>query len=550
MMQMKKVCMRSGEIIRGAYFSIINYCESKNLFELLRHMIVGMQIAGTVFFWTEISTGIGLNLSKKWSILFTILLEIGMLIGNLIVYESGRGLVEVRKRIIKIYTFSSPFIWIIIQLYMISNISEEYFGSLLVSYCVLCILSWFEKEEFKQGNAVLYSLTIVKLLAYIVATSAFTRAVYISYAQSYTISWIWEYIWSIAMGEYYEYFVESAKNISWLSYGVTCLSGCLIIISWSKEPPTPQWNPYSARTLAISHRAPYIGLGVWSVLCYAVITGKHRLAFAIMLILLCINVTTLFYCYHMQDDNTIRRRVIRYMGCNEVLAETARNNYSVSPELRESLEYSDELKAYTIHCIKYIEALREITANVIRKMPNSISKKQVKYEIDLLEEVCNYACRSKRAAVMGFYTGIGCIPEEIDDPLEYENFVIYYEELFLHIKRKIADNQIKAMEKELYSYIACGMYLGILYLSKSSRAVIICGNRKRKAKQKLESMRTAHKQKLKELLVSNHTIDKDDVEKWETYLGLSTGISISGYSVSKENYTLKEILSGVFNDER
>lgn len=101
--------------------------------------------------------------------------------------------------------------------------------------------------------------------------------------------------------------------INLMSFVLSLLTGCLLIISWSTHTPCEQWNPFSAGTLVQSRRTATLALGFSAIIFFAQLDGHYRLSFVIFLMQLALNVTITIYCHTLQDDANTRRCVTEYI---------------------------------------------------------------------------------------------------------------------------------------------------------------------------------------------------------------------------------------------
>jgi len=123
----------------------------------------------------------------------------------------------------------------------------------------------------------------------------------------------WEFFWNHLLPVDVGNTLKLIAVMPLLSTGITFLSGCLLIIAWSKDKPCPNWNPFSARELSMSNRAIFACFGSMIALCYCLSIGAYRSAFLTFAFLCSANVAIAFFCHHLQSDKYITEQLVKYI---------------------------------------------------------------------------------------------------------------------------------------------------------------------------------------------------------------------------------------------
>lgn len=417
-----------------------SYLEKSSLFEML--------LLGTSLFT---SAGIGLHCSnnfavdQEWSVAGGLLSGVGVAI---FLYLLRR---RCKNKVHQIGLIGGvTCCLLLIALYF----GGDYYHALMIAQCAigLAALLWRYKEKFSHG--INYVMVLISLALFSLYSWHLCQCVHLYFIECNMMQIAWGGIWDWAIWSSSPSIINTLENSPLLNFGVTFLSGCLLIIAWSKDKPCEHWNPFSAQKLALSNRMPFISLGLWIMLCYA-FTGKFYIwAFLSCMLLLYASITTAFFCYHLQNDRAIRHCVIEHINWIQIQSWTKKEQFSFDincePLKKESYR---KLINMTLN-------LQEIARSTVLNMKKQHSKNQTNYMIQLVHYMEKGMIKETPENTLGFLVGLGAIPTELDEEVTIQNFLLYYYWMFKNFKEYLDNNR-----SLFYEYFCYGIIVGGAALS-------------------------------------------------------------------------------------
>lgn len=231
------------------------------------------------------------------------------------------------------------------------------------------------------------------------------------------------------------------SSINLISFSLTLLGGCLLIISWSPNTPCEQWNPFSAGTLMQSRRTATLAVGFFVIIFIAQLDGHYRLSFIILLMQLALNVTITIFCHTLQDDANTRRYVTEH-----ILYE-------------KQFEFSN---LTSIH-----DKLSRVSQRVVSGIKKYGLREQSAYYEALLYSLVLHARRisadqPSRLRLWGIAIGFSSLPL---DSRESEDLYKYAVHLYRFIVYRNAEDRVT---DDLYEYILLGLLLAMIKLCDES----------------------------------------------------------------------------------
>lgn len=230
--------------------------------------------------------------------------------------------------------------------------------------------------------------------------------------------------------------------IDLMSFVLSLLTGCLLIISWSTHTPCEQWNPFSAGTLMQSRRTATLALGFSVVIFFAQLDGHYRLSFVIFLMQLALNVTITIFCHTLQDDANTRRYVTEYILFEKRF------------KLSNLTSIHDKLSRVSQCCVSGIKkyGLREQSA-YFEALLHSLVWHARRIDFD----------RPNRLSLWGIAIGFSSLPLNCRKPEELYKYAV---RLYRFIVCRNAEDDVA---DDLYEHILLGLLLAMIKLCDESR---------------------------------------------------------------------------------
>jgi len=346
----------------------------------------------------------------------------------------------------------------------LSKFDRDFFFRLTLIVCLLCISSFCWSIREKSTYYVKLISVIVSIILYAFSVWLSIQSIHNFYKQTTLLATLWNKGWKLC-------FQSPNWSHSWLSIAGAFFTGSLVVISWSREKPCSTWNPYSAKELAVALKLPFVSLSLWVMILYAVTSELHRMAGMCCILLVCCDITTLFYCYHLQDEKSVRRHIIRklnWLALPEALDKIGLNGIKVSKTSSKKQSSKREIEAI----VDFVKGLQKISSHIIQNMKIESNKTQVKKIVYLIDDMCHVLSSSSTHSFVGIFIGMGCVPCEIDNNEDIGLYRYYLDRLTSYLRGKA--DETNSYQKDIYQGIVFGVLLGMcaLQLSQQTQAVI------------------------------------------------------------------------------
>lgn len=305
---------------------------------------------------------------------------------------------------------------------------ETFFLMFFIAQLILITSYMFWRWAQKQDHSSKYIVVVISVILILLASIVVTHCAYIFYNNSDLLSAGMNWMWSIVPNDLSQ-ISDFIAHQSWLAIGITLILACLLIVSWAKDTPCKDWNPFSAYDLKLSNTVLFANLWLLMMLLYGMIIQSNRLIFVIFFALLASSVTTSIYCHHMQSNTYVLGKVkkhlklfdIKYFGCkgHEILIQKEVNDNIIH-------EYSH-----------YIIKLQDVCSTIIRHMRDNNCNRQINHSLALIKSIGTRLNHHDCPKNIGFLTGLGLVPPEIDTEVSITDTIIYLTRLLAAVKKLI-----------------------------------------------------------------------------------------------------------------
>lgn len=232
---------------------------------------------------------------------------------------------------------------------------------------------------------------------------------------------------------------------NWLSMGLTLLTGCLIVLSWSPNIAHAEWNPYPSYRLESPQRRALVAFGFLIIVVFSILAKLDRVTLLGFLLLLATDITIMFYCYLMQTDEHICVLLAEYILYSEpknLFLSTPSKVYHKMARVSQHIIESNKLNMIHEKGNKMIRVLDKVfdMSKTIRERGNEEAK-----------------------ADWAFALGLACMPDGRPNGCSAEELKTYYYDLFDHVYRQMITPE-QGVDYKICKNILYGMLIGAVKL--------------------------------------------------------------------------------------
>ncbi len=287
---------------------------------------------------------------------------------------------------------------------------------------LLCICILLHSKNKTSSQALNYTIIFLQLFLFAYSIWLCVTAVYTFYTDTVCFKETWESFLKFLPHQHI-----AASEIGWISLVSSFVTGSMIVISWSKDNPCTKWNPFSAKELHILDKMPFITLALWVFVCWATIYNAHRLQMISGILLICNNISISLSCYHFQNDEMVRHKVLYKLQPQKIYRLLRRIPFDITDPTNNSDSSLENAASLT----SFLEDMQQISTYIIDHISSYNARKQVRYMTELLNELMLPLKSCPKGETFAFFMGIGCVPDKLNlkedsilDHLYYINQII------------------------------------------------------------------------------------------------------------------------------
>ena len=256
----------------------------------------------------------------------------------------------------------------------------------------------------------------------------------------------WDKLCMLFLGseENFKSFTDKIKGTPWLRMGTTLLSGCLLLLTWSRKKFYETWNPFDPYDLGLSKYGAGPTITMVSIVFGAEIAGAYRLAMLAFIIVFTVNVATAYFG-HIH----ITKKLVTALLVEKVVSNLVKN---------QMIGFCRDLNKVTVAIfsnIKY-KSILEQHRDQKRIMDNIMDAVWAKHRSDY------------DVYVLGVALGYSCVPHALAEDMRPEHVIDMVDRLFECWRVRVPVDA-KECEKSFNTAVISGLLLGLIALVVSPR---------------------------------------------------------------------------------
>lgn len=357
---------------------------------------------------------------------------------------------KLRRSLILVFWFGS-FVCIIIRQILIrlsihnTPISGEEWLLIPLILAATCIWSYPLAYYIKHKPLTNFLMLSFSIISYALAIWTFMAQLDGSEIYKHLINY-WDKFWDLIGNNLHGFTIPPSTN--WIAYGLTLLTGCLIVLSWSPNISHAEWNPYPSHRLESPQRRALMALGILIVVIYSQIAQRDRVALLALFFLLSTDMAIMIYCYVMQTEEHVCSLVADY-----IVFRTPLYLYLSSP-------------AFIYH--KMARISQHIIESANLNMAHERGNKMILILNDVVESSKGIQEKgnSDDKADWAFALGLACMPTRRPEKCSTNVLRTYYYDIFDYIYSQIFNpTHLHLQDQQIYGrYILYGLLIGAVKL--------------------------------------------------------------------------------------
>ena len=182
-----------------------------------------------------------------------------------------------------------------------------------------------------------------------------------------------------------------------------------------------------------TYKVLFTNLWMLMIFLYGLLVQSNRLIIIMLFVLFASCITTSIYYQHMQSNIYVIEKVLKYLKLFDI-----KDFYCKEQDIFMKKETNPAILYEYTH---YIIKLQDICTTIIRHMRDNSCNRQIQHSIALVRSIGTRLHSQDCSKNIGFLTGLGIVPVEINSETKIEDIIVYLARLFADVKRLIATQE-------------------------------------------------------------------------------------------------------------
>ena len=312
-----------------------------------------------IVFWDKVLLFLKNGSAWQYLLFLFALLEIMLLI--LYAFARKRN-VKICIKVLCVLSFAC-ILWQFIQVKSINKNIEIEWLYLSLIFVAISITSFPASYVVRQGPFKRFLALGISVVSYVLAICMALAK--LPHSNIYTwCAGTWTSIWDVLLKSFHRTDLPNMEN--WISVGLTLLTGCLIVLSWSPGIAHDEWNPYPSYKLESPARRALMALGFLVVVIYSILAKWGKITLLAFFLLLATDLTIMIYCYVMQTEThvcTLLAKYIVHVSPSYMYYSTPSSLYHKMSRVSQHIIESGKLNTVHEKGAKMICVLNEVVAS-------------------------------------------------------------------------------------------------------------------------------------------------------------------------------------------